>query len=259
MAKYETTWGQYWPYMELDEIYSSRIELLGMLNSDDERTASQVREIVATKPLLRQSLGQEIELVDGVTAPTPLYDPSTTYSSGEDPRQPAVTMTPYAAKQYTKWLSSMVEADYRLPTEAEWEYAARAGTTTAYPFGNSTDELDDYAWHTDNSDYQSHVVGKKKPNDWGLYDMIGNAAELVIDEYSEDGYADLGTGKLTWEQAVRWPTKEFPRVARGGYWDAWPEEMRSASRMRRTRKIGRSKTQTCPRARGGTLMTRHRA
>ncbi len=230
VAKYETTWGQYWPFMELNTVYADRASLRGMLESE-AANKSTVRKVIETKPMLLASLSDEIEYVDGVTAPTALYDPSTTYASGKDPRQPAVTMTPYAARQYTKWLSSMVGVDYRLPTEAEWEYAARAGTTTAYPFGDSADDLDDYAWYTDNSDYQSHVVGEKKPNAWGLYDVIGNAAEWVIDEYSEDGYANLGDGPLNWEQAINWPTKAYPRVARGGYWDAWPEAMRSASRM----------------------------
>ncbi len=230
VAKYETTWGEYWPFMELNDIYAARASLKGMLASESP-AESAVRKVIDSKPVLAASLKGEIDYVDGVTAPTALYDPSTTYASGKDPRQPAVTMTPYAARQYTKWLSSMTGVDYRLPTEAEWEYAARAGTTTAYPHGDSADDLGDYAWFTDNSDYQSHVVGEKKPNAWGLYDVIGNAAEWVVDEYSEEGYANHGKGPLTWEQAIKWPTKAYPRVARGGYWDVYPDQMRSASRM----------------------------
>src|SRR5690606_30716164 len=110
------------------------------------------------EPLVR-ALEAEVQHVDGVTAPTALYDPGTTYESGEEPGLPAVTMTPYAARQFTKWLSSIVGTDFRLPSEAEWEQAARAGTTTIYSFGDDPEELDDFAWYTDNADYVAHEPG----------------------------------------------------------------------------------------------------
>jgi formylglycine-generating enzyme required for sulfatase activity len=75
------------------------------------------------------------------------------------------------------------KTQYRLPTEAEWEYAARTGMTTAYSFGNDASQLGDYAWYTENSKKRTHPVGQKRPNAWGLHDMHGNVWELVQDMY----------------------------------------------------------------------------
>jgi hypothetical protein len=168
--------------------------------------------------------------VDAVTSPTPLYDSSFTYGVGDQPNQPAVTITPYAARQYTKWLSGILANHYRLPTEAEWEYAARAGTTTAWSFGNDASELEKHAWMEDNGDNQTHPVGTKQPNPWGLYDVHGNVAEWTLDQYYPDAYAKLGTGPVDAKSAVRWPTKVFPRVIRGGSWLEPAAMSRSAAR-----------------------------
>ncbi|MCB1227510.1 MAG: SUMF1/EgtB/PvdO family nonheme iron enzyme, partial [Verrucomicrobiales bacterium] len=118
-------------------------------------------------------------------------------------------------------------------TEAEWEYAARAGTTTAYFFGDDPAQLEDYAWFFDNADnFQYSKVGKKKPNPWGLYDVYGNVAEWTLDQYYPDTYknwaAQAADGVIdnTW---IRSKTA-YPHVARGGHYDDDPDNLRSAAR-----------------------------
>ncbi|MEQ8836602.1 MAG: SUMF1/EgtB/PvdO family nonheme iron enzyme, partial [Lacipirellulaceae bacterium] len=172
--------------------------------------------------------------VDAVTAPSKLYDPGFTFETGDDPRQPAVSMSQFAAKQYTKWLSLLTGDFYRLPTEAEWEYACRAGTQTAYYFGDDPSQLPQYAWYYENAeeDYVTAKVGQFKPNPWGLLDMHGNVWEWVIDGYEEKGYAKLAAAQQQGDLAVNWPTKRFPRVLRGGSWYSEdPARLRSAARL----------------------------
>lgn len=168
--------------------------------------------------------------IDAVTSPSKLYDPSFTFQSGEDPKKPAVSMSQYAAKQYTKWLSLLTGEFYRLPTESEWEYACRAGSKTDYSYGDDSEDLGDYAWFEDNSDYETHIVGEKKPNAWGLHDMHGNASEWVLDEYRDDWYGSLPRRLLNTSETICWPTKLYPRVLRGGSINSPAAECRSATR-----------------------------
>ena len=166
--------------------------------------------------------------VDAFTIPTPLYDPSFTYALGEEPNQPAVTMTQYAAKQYTKWLSGVTGHFFRLPTEAEWEYACRAGTSG--PFSCPPEELPDHAWYYDNSDDEYHAVGTKQPNAWGLHDMHGNVAEFVLDGLTAS-YAAREGSVISAMTAIAWPTEKFGRVIRGGCWESDAEDLRCAARQ----------------------------
>ena len=207
VAKYEVTWSEYKQFMKLCGIFE-KFEDQG------------IRQI------------QEENEIDAITAPSNLYEPGFTYSVGQGPRQPAITMSQYAAKQYTKWLSLLTSTFYRLPTEAEWEYACRAGSTTAYSFGDDPAKLDDYAWHYDISDDETHPVGEKKPNAWGLYDMHGNASEWVLDSYGADWYKQIKKEAEPTPAAAALATSEklYPRVLRGGSWFLDPPDCRSAMR-----------------------------
>jgi formylglycine-generating enzyme required for sulfatase activity len=118
------------------------------------------------------------------------------------------------------------EADgYRLPTEAEWEYACRAGTNTDYSFGSEARKLGDYAWFTDNAAKKTHPVGQKKPNPWGLFDMHGNVAEWCQDVF------DKGYYKSSPEKNPRGPSEGKEYLLRGGSWKSTADALRSAYRI----------------------------
>ncbi len=181
---------------------------------------------IARREQLKQETTKWDKLGDAVARPTAPYS-DMTFEMGHD-GFPAICMTEYAAKMFCKWLTAKTGRYYRLPTEAEWEYACRAGTTTAYSFGDDPAALGDHAWYFDNSPDGYAKVGTKKPNPWGLYDMHGNVTEWVLDQYIPDYYAQLKSGKVKAPFAV--PTKLYPVTVRGGSWDDDAERLRSAAR-----------------------------
>ncbi len=205
MSTYEVTWTEYKQYMAMHDKFKRLL-------------SAKLHPIT------------DANKADVVTAPSSLYDPTFTFKQGADPRQPAVTMSQFAAKQYTKWLSGLTGQFYRLPSEAEWEYACRAGTSTAYFFGDDPSELDAYAWHYGNSSETTHPVGLKQPSPWGLYDIHGNVGEWCLDQYLKEGYKRLEGKSPDGISAIAWPTKLYPRVIRGGGWDEDPDRLRSAAR-----------------------------
>jgi formylglycine-generating enzyme required for sulfatase activity len=172
--------------------------------------------------------GRKVE-ADAITRPTPPYaDP--TFGLGHD-RYPAICMTQHAAMEYCRWLSKKTGKTYRLPTEAEWEWAARAGSPSAYFFGSNAKKLlEEYAWYKDNAEDGPHPVGLKKPNPWGLHDILGNVAEWCLDHYDKDYYSQFSTNKLALSPVLLPTEKRFPHVVRGGSYDDPAERCRSAAR-----------------------------
>lgn len=146
-------------------------------------------------------------------------------SEFKDPHNPVEQVSWHDAVEFCKKLSELPEEKaagrvYRLPTEAEWEYACRAGSTTRYSFGGDAIQLGDYAWFSGNSNRKTHSVGQKKPNAWGLYDMHGNAWE-----WCADWHGDLPIGEVNDPIG---PDMGSKRVNRGGSWDHVAENCRSA-------------------------------
>ena len=206
MAKTELTWAEYKTFLKTYDIFK-RLSRQGV----------------------RKASG--LDQADAITIPTPLYEPSFTYEFGDDPQQPAVTMTQYSAKLYTQWLSDITGSQYRLPTEAEWEYAARAGTKTAYSFGDDPTELDQYAAFADNCPDGAPKVGSKKPNPFGLHDMHGSVWEWTLDHYASDSYSGRQGKTLSVSEALVMPKEKSSRCVRGGGWQDPPERLRSAARL----------------------------
>jgi formylglycine-generating enzyme required for sulfatase activity len=171
---------------------------------------------------------------DAITGPTPPYVDQY-YGHGRD-GHPALCMTQHAAMEYCRWLSQKTGKTYRLPTEAEWEWAARAGTTTTYFFGNDPKDLGEYAWFVKNSapnaqeEPQTHKVATRKPNPWGLHDMYGNVMEWCLDQYDKDAYATFAKEKLSLSPVLLPGNKRFSHVARGGSWSDEAIRCRSAAR-----------------------------
>lgn len=199
MGQYEVTWNEFELFMYPDEERKFKAE-------------------IATDP--------EIDKVsDVVTRPTKPYV-EMSFGMGKD-GYPAISMTHHAANKFCQWLSAKTGHFYRLPTEAEWEYACRAGASTIYSFGDDASKLSEYAWFEKNSEFKYQKVGKKKPNAWGLYDMHGNVAEWCLDQYTPSFEALKALGELDPFVPSKTP---YPHVVKGGSWDDEAKKLRVASR-----------------------------
>ena len=163
--------------------------------------------------MLREAAGRKDpeRLADAVSSPTPPYM-EMSFGMGIT-GYPAISMTQHAASKYAQWLTAKTGRYYRLPTEAEWEYACRAGSQLAFSFGSDPAGLEQVAWYWENSGGQYQPLGSKQPNAWGLHDMHGNVWEWTLDGYKQE-YAGGGALSNPWVRA----DALYPRVVRGGSW-----------------------------------------
>jgi formylglycine-generating enzyme required for sulfatase activity len=163
--------------------------------------------------------------VDAITGPTPVFGELT---MGYGLQNPAIGVTWHNAVTFCRWLSQKTGKTYRLPTEAEWEYAVRCGKNDVFEYGSDVQQIGDYAWYEDNSDGETHQVAQKKPNAWGLYDMAGNVYEWVHDFYDPAAYSSAADARPAVNP--QGPAEGKVHVARGGGYDSSPEQLRCASR-----------------------------
>ena len=215
MSEIQVTWDQYWVF------YSQTMS--------EGRTPPEVIYDNNTRPDL-----------DAVSGPTPPYgNPDQGWGTGQ---LPAITMTHYAAETFCQWLSLVTGKKYRLPTEAEWEYAARGGTETPYFFdgnpkdysdqgfmrkffGAKTDIISDYVIYRKNSNNRTHEPDRVKPNPFGLKNMFGNVWEYCADKYSDRAYSKTG---LSVSDPLETEGEEF--VVRGGFYNSDAADLRAAAR-----------------------------
>ena len=205
MGKAEVTWDEYDIFAFSQDIYKKQELGVNLATQPDNEKAS-----------------------DAITRPTPPYTDET-FGFGRK-GHPAINITHHAAVEYCRWLSAKTGKTYRLPTEAEWEYACRAGTETTYFFGDNSAGVGDYAWYMENSGARPHAGGQKKPSPWGLYDILGNLAEWCLDRYDKDFYGTFKPNVPTLLPVLLPGKEKFPHVARGGSWDDKPPRLRSAAR-----------------------------
>lgn len=205
MGKAEVTWDEYDPFMNAT----------GIPRQKDGTVLEFAREMIEND-------------IDFVARPTTPYHPMT-FGMPRD-GHPAISMTQHAANKYCQWISFQTGHFYRLPTEAEWEYASRAGSKTKYPWGDKADDAEQYAWFGGDAASHYQAPGKKKPNAWGFVDMQGNALEWTLDQYVPDRKAYFGKDKVhnPWIKA----TKPYPHVAKGGHWKSPLEEISSSARVK---------------------------
>lgn len=206
MSKHEITWEAYEPFM--------------------------------LSPIPRQKDGQPLDFmraqikndIEFIARPTPPYHPMT-FGMKRD-GHPALSMTQHAANKYCQWVSFQTGHFYRLPTEAEWEFACRAGSETNASWGPDAQKAGEYAWFGGDASTHYNVPGKKKPNSLGFHDMHGNVLEWTLDQYVPNRREYFAKDKVhnPWVKA----TKPYPHVTKGGHWQQSLKEISAAARHQST-------------------------
>jgi formylglycine-generating enzyme required for sulfatase activity len=195
-----------------------------MMGSDDVENERPVHRVTIDKPI---AIGRFSVTFDEWDTCVRLHGcPDNLRENYGRVRQPVINVNWSEAQQYVTWLSKLTGKTYRLLSEAEWEFAARANTTTRFAFGNDDAAIDEYAWFERNSGQKAHPVGEKKPNAFGLYDMHGNVWQWVEDCYHKT-YQGAPTDGSVWTANC-----EEDRVLRGGSWYSGQDSLRSANRSR---------------------------
>ncbi len=166
--------------------------------------------------------------IDAVTRPTPQYI-DLSWGMGKQGGFPVNSMSQRTALMYCRWLYNKTGHFYRLPTESEWEYACRANTQTSFYFGEEEKDLSQYAWFAGNSKNKYQKVMQKKPNAWGLYDILGNVAEWTLDQYDSTFYQTFTEGMAN---PVNVPINRYPRAVRGGGYLNKADGLRCAARAK---------------------------
>ena len=162
---------------------------------------------------------------DAITRPSPQYI-DLSWDMGRDGGFPVNSMQQKTALMYCRWLYNKTGIFYRLPTEAEWEFACRAGSSSQYFFGDNEKELEKYAWYNKNSKKAYHKVGQLGPNPWGLFDMLGNVSEWVLDQYDENYFSNMKEVHVDPELK---PTSRYPRILKGGSYNDEAVALRCAN------------------------------
>lgn len=223
IAKCEATWEQYDQYAFVDD--PNVIDAVSLASPKLNPTYA----MNLVNWFKQQMTLWKNEELDAITKPSPFYGD---YYHGMGRRQkPVIAVSKLNARMFCDWLSKKTGRPFRLPTEAEWEYAARAGSESIYYFGDDENRLGDYAWYEYNSDFETQDVGLKKPNAWGIHDMLGNVWEFTYDYYDPDFYSNLDADKVNADPEGPGYGEGFKAGVRGGSWDDFAEDVRVANRL----------------------------
>lgn len=223
IGKYEITWNEYNQFRNevLEDIRTKIYKELYGVDIESDALSSPTLSEEALNMLRENDVPADI-----ISLPSPPYV-DMTFGMGTD-GFPAVGMTHYGAYMFTKWLTVKTGDFYRLPTEAEWEYACRAANPGEYEMISNASELNEAAWYEGNSDRKYQQTGQKEPNALGIHDMLGNVTEWTFDQYHEDYMSQLENEPA--DNPFFKPTELYPRTARGG---SWMDEAEAASCLQR--------------------------